>query len=165
MNRNKPGLVSLLAFLTLFLTACEREEEAGNMINIQDFATRYAASWSSQDPVGHSMFYAEEGTLRINDGEPSVGRAAVEKTARSFMTSFPDMDIRLVEVREAGGKVQFHWHWTGTNTGPGGTGAAVDLKGYEEWTLSNDGLILYSQGHMDDEEYQRQLAAGPAAQD
>ena len=52
-----------------------------------------------------------------------------------------------------------------TLTGPGGTGAAVDLQGYEEWTLSDDGLILYSQGHMDEEEYERQLAAGPAVQD
>ena len=58
--------------------------------------------------------------------------------------------------------MQFHWHWTGTNTGPGGTGAAVDLMGYEEWTLDEDGLILYSQGNMDDAEYQRQLSVGPA---
>ena len=38
------------------------------------------------------------------------------------MNGFPDMVLRLVEVRQEGGQVIFHWHWTGTNTGPGGTG-------------------------------------------
>ena len=133
-----------------------------NESDLRAFAEDYAAAWSGQDPVAYSMFYAEEGTLRINDGEPSVGRAAVEATARSFMTDFPDMLVELVDLRLDGDKVQFHWHCTGTNTGPGGTGAAVDLTGYEEWTLDEDGLILYSQGNMDDAEYQRQLSAGPA---
>ena len=59
--------------------------------------------------------------------------------------------------------VEFHWHWTGTNTGPGGTGNAVDLRGYEQWILDEDGLILESRGNMDDAEYQRQLNADSAA--
>ena len=126
---------------------------------LQDFATRYAAAWSGQDPAAFAAFYAENGTFRINDGELSEGRAAVEATARSFMTNFPDMVVRVIEVREKGDTVEFHWHWTGTNTGPGGTGNAVDLRGFEEWTLNDDGLILHSQGNMDDAEYERQLYA------
>jgi hypothetical protein len=57
-------------------------------------------------------------------------------------------------------QVIFHLHWTGTNTGPGGTGNAVDLRGFEEWTLDGNGLILESRGHYDEAEYQRQLNAG-----
>lgn len=132
---------------------------------LRDFAKRYAAAWSGQDPVAFSMFYAENGTFRINDGEVSEGRDAIAATAGSFMEGFPDMVIELVELREAGDKVQFHWRWTGTYTGPGGNGAAVDLTGYEEWTLDEDGLILHTHGHMDDAEYQRQLGAGSAASD
>ncbi|NIS90390.1 MAG: hypothetical protein GTN98_09975 [Woeseiaceae bacterium] len=143
-----------------FISACESNNESMDIDELTNFANRYAASWSGQDPIAHSMFYAEDGTLRVNDGEPAVGRAAVEATARSFMTGFPDMVVRLVELRRVEDKIQFHWHWTGTNTGPGGNGAFVDLKGYEEWTLNADGLILYSQGHYDEDEYQRQLAAG-----
>ncbi len=146
--------------LCAFLTACQQEVETANDDQLEEFATRYAASWSSQDPVGHSMFFTEDGKFRINGGEPAVGRAAIEATARSFMTGYPDMVVRLVELREIDDKVQFHWHWTGTNTGPGGTGAAVDMKGYEEWTFNSDGLIQFSDGHYDDEELQRQLQSG-----
>jgi steroid delta-isomerase-like uncharacterized protein len=129
------------------------------MDELRDFATRYAEAWSSQDPVALASFYAENGSLRVNDGEPAIGRDAIAATARSFMAAFPDMLIRLVELRESNGHVEFHWHWTGTNTGPGGTGNAVDLRGYEQWTLDERGLILESRGHMDDAEYQRQLGA------
>lgn len=124
---------------------------------LTEFAKRYATAWSSQDPVAFGMFYAENGLLKVNDGEPSVGRAAVVATARAFMTAFPDMVVRLVELRRTGEQVEFHWHWTGTNTGPGGTGNAVDLRGYEVWTLGDDGLIVESLGHYDEAEYQRQL--------
>jgi steroid delta-isomerase-like uncharacterized protein len=124
------------------------------------FATRYANAWSSQDPVTFATLYAEDATFRINDGEPSIGRDAIAATARSFMTNFPDMVVRLVELRLEGDHVDFHWHWTGTNTGPGGTGNAVDLRGYERWLLNDNGLIREARGHMDDAEYQRQLNAG-----
>src|SRR5210317_1571361 len=158
--RNSRGAVVVLALASCFLLACQAQKEPLEADGLTEFATRYAAAWSGQDPVAYASFYAEDGSLRINDGEPSIGRAAVEQTAREFMTAFPDMVVRLVEVRRAGDIVEFHWHWTGTNSGPGGTGNAVDLVGFEEWTLGEDGLILTSQGHMDDAEYQRQLTAG-----
>ena len=63
------------------------------------------------------------------------------------MSAFPDMVVKLVELRRVDDQVQFHWHWTGTNTGPGGNGNAVDLRGYEKWTLDDDGFILQSLGH------------------
>jgi uncharacterized protein (TIGR02246 family) len=129
------------------------------MKELEKIAVRYAAAWSGQDPVEFASFYAEDGCLRINNGEPSVGRDAIEQTAREFMTAFPDMRVRLVELRRAGDGVEFHWRWTGTNTGPGGTGNTVDLTGYEQWTFDENGMIRESLGHMDDEEYQRQLNA------
>jgi SnoaL-like domain len=119
-----------------------------------------AAAWSGQEPDAFASFYATNGVLRINDGEPSVGRDAVRETARSFMTAFPDMRVNLVELREQDGFVEFHWRWTGTNSGPGGTGNTVDLTGYERRTLDADGLILESQGHLDEAQYERQLNAG-----
>ena len=126
---------------------------------LTEFATRYATAWSSQDPVAFGTFYAENGSLTVNDGEPSVGRDAVVETARAFMNGFPDMVVRLVELRPEGNRVVFHWHWTGTNTGPDGTGNAVDLIGYEEWTIGDDGLIVESLGHNDQAEYKPQLNA------
>lgn len=141
-------------------SVCRRAGQVPDMDELTRFATRYTAAWSGGDPATFAQFYAAEGSLTINNGQPAVGRDAVEKTARSFMTNFPDMVVELVELRTEDGRVAFHWHWTGTNTGPDGTGNAVDLFGYEEWVLGDDGLILESLGHLDDAEYQRQLNAG-----
>lgn len=151
------GMFAVVSLSLLFLSACQSKEEAMDITELTQFATRYAAAWSSQDPEGFASFYAKNGSFAINDGKPSVGRDAVEQTAREFMTAFPDMVVRLVEVRQEGDYVDFRWHWTGTNTGPGGTGNAVDLTGYERWTIGSDGLILESRGHLDEAEYQRQL--------
>ena len=154
----RPGVIAWLAIV--LLAACQPESPQQPADELDDFAERYAAAWSGQDPAAFAAFYAEDGTLRINDGEPSTGRAAIEATARDFMTSFPDMTVMLTRLERNGEYVDFHWRWTGTNTGPGGTGAPVDLEGFERWTLDEDGLILYSQGHLDEDEYQRQLEAG-----
>lgn len=159
MWRTRSGLIVSMVAFSILTGACQPAKEQPDITELTEFATRYAAAWSSQDPVAFASFYAENGSLRINDGEPSIGRDEITETARSFMTSFPDMLVRLVELRQTDDHVEFHWHWTGTNTGPGGTGNAVDLRGYEQWTLGEDGLILESRGNMDDAEYQRQLNA------
>ena len=131
-----------------------------NETALTDFATRYAAAWSSQDPVRLASFYAENGSLTVNGGIPAFGRTAITATARGFMTAFPDMVVKMDQVRHDGRHAIFHWTWTGTNTGPGGTGKAVRISGHEEWTMSADGLIAESKGHFDEAEYQRQLTSG-----
>lgn len=148
--------------MLVLLAACQSEQAPVDMTGLKQFAQGYAAAWSSQDPVALAAHYAEDGMLQVNDGEPAVGRAAVEATARSFMEAFPDMVVALHRLELSGEHVNFHWHWTGTNTGPGGTGAAVDLYGYEQWTFSDDGLIQQSRGHYDEVEYQNQLNSGAA---
>ena len=127
---------------------------------LTDFATRYAAAWSSQDPARLASFYSENGSLTVNAGTPAVGRRAITETAGGFMTAFPDMLVRLDEIGIEGSHAIFRWIWTGTNSGPGGTGKSVRMKGYEEWTLGTDGLIAVSNGHYDEAEYQRQLQFG-----
>jgi steroid delta-isomerase-like uncharacterized protein len=128
--------------------------------SLTDLATRYAAAWSSQDPARLASFYSEQGSLKVNSGAPSVGRAAIAATAEGYMTAFPDMVVEMDSVRREGASAVFRWTWTGTNSGPGGTGNAVRISGYEEWTLDAHGLIAESLGHFDETEYQRQLHAG-----
>ena len=159
MGMRQLHLLALTIAPILLLSACQPADEQSDMRDLEDFANRYAAAWSGQDPEAFSLFYAEHGSLRINDGAPSIGRDAIAETARSFMAAYPDMVVRLVELRQTNDHVEFHWHWTGTNTGPGGTGNAVDLRGYEQWTLAEDGLILESLGHYDEAEYERQSNA------
>jgi len=129
-------------------------------MNVEDFGTRYAAAWSSQDPARLASFYSEEGTLTVNAGPPSVGRAAITATARAYMAAFPDMVVTMTRIGEEAGHPVFHWLWTGTNSGPGGTGKSVRITGYEEWKLDANGLIAESKGHFDEAEYQRQLESG-----
>jgi SnoaL-like polyketide cyclase len=125
-----------------------------------DFARRYTGAWCSQDPANVAQHYSTEGSLTINDGTPSAGRAAITEAARSFMNAFPDMQVRMDDlvIGEAGGT--YHWTLIGTNTGPGGTGNRVEISGYEEWTIGDDGLIASSLGHFDQTEYDRQIAHG-----
>ena len=137
-------------------------QETGSMApsDLTEFATRYTRAWSSQNPANVAAFFAESGALRINDGEPSVGRAAITATALSFMTALPDMVLVMDSLGRSGDRITYHWTLTGTNTGPGGTGNAVHISGFEEWLFGPDGLIEHSQGHMDEAEYARQLAGG-----
>ena len=116
-----------------------------------------AINWSSQSPPALASFYAERGSLHVNAGAPSVGRAAITATAASFMTAFPDMVVKMDSATLEGDHAIFRCTWTGTNTGPGGTGKAVCISGYEEWTLGADGLIVESNGYFDEAEYQRQV--------
>ena len=125
--------------------------------DIHQFAARYAAAWCSQDPASVAAFFTEDGSLTINDGTPSVGRAAIAEAAKSFMTSYPDMVVEMSRLDRVEDKYRFHWNFTGTNTGPGGTGRKVRISGYEEWTLGTDGLVAKSLGHYDAADWDRQL--------
>ena len=150
----------LLAGAALLLANCASSTSLMNKTELTDFATRYAAAWSSQKPANLAAFYEEDGSLRVNAGAPAVGRTAITAKAQDFMTAFPDMVVKLDEIRGDGNHATFHWIWTGTNTGPGGTGKAVRIAGYEEWTLGAHGLIVESKGHYDEDEYKRQVSSG-----
>ena len=126
---------------------------------LREFATKYTAAWCSQNAASVAAFFAEGGSLRINAGNPSVGRAAITAAAQDFMTAFPDMVVTMDGVSFDGEHAVYRWTLTGTNTAPGGTGKAVRISGYEAWTIGADGLIAASKGHFDEADYQRQLNA------
>ena len=150
---------SLSAIAIFTVTACTPRTTAMTQEQLDDLATRYAAAWSSQDPASLAAFYAENGSLSVNAGAPSVGRTAITTTAQEFMTAFPDMVVRKEQVSREGPHVIFRWLWTGTNTGPGGTGKSVRIQGHEQWTMDAQGLIGESKGHYDEAEYERQVRA------
>src|SRR5438046_7666879 len=127
---------------------------------LDKFAQRYAKAWCSQNPDSVAAFFAERGSISINNGPPAVGRAAIAREAPAFMTTFPDMDVTMDKVVRDEEGTKFHWALTGTNTGPGGTGKRLRISGYELWKIDNDGLIAESKGHFDSAEYERQLKLG-----
>jgi len=153
-----------------------------DLTELTKFATRYAKAWCSQDPESVAAFFAENGSLSVNDGPPAVGRAAIAEIAQGFMRDLPDMVVTMDDVAHDEEGTKFHWTLNGTNTGPGGTGKRVRISGYELWKIDNGaggsratwtgkpervdeqggesinaGLIAESKGHFDAAEYERQL--------
>lgn len=131
--------------------------ELMNSENLSEFAKRYANAWCSRNPESVAAFFAENGSLSVNDGPPAIGRVAIAEIARGFMHDFPDMIVTFDKLEPRGDRTAFHWTLTGTNAGPGGTGNKVRISGYELWEIDNEGLIAESRGEFDTAEYERQL--------
>ena len=71
------------------------------------FAERYAKAWCSQNPESVAAFFAERGSISVNNGPPAVGRTAIAKEAQAFMTTFPDMVLTIDRlVRDEEGRAQ-----------------------------------------------------------
>ena len=137
-----------------------------DLIALNEFAARYTTAWGSQAPERVAAFYAEDGSLSINDGPPAMGRQAIAEVARGFMSAFPDMEVtvdELVRNPDERDGTEFHWTLAGTNTGPGGTGKRVRISGYELWQMGDAGLIRHSKGFFDRDDYERQLTNGVAS--
>ncbi len=128
--------------------------------SLHEFARRYTAAWCSGDPASVAAFFAPNGSLRVNDDDPAVGREAITNVAQGFMSAFPDMKVLMDDLVVDGDQAVYRWTLVGTNTGPGGTGRAVRISGFEEWRIGDDGLIAESLGHFDSEDYRRQLEGG-----
>jgi putative ABC transport system ATP-binding protein len=131
-----------------------------NDTQLQDFASRYTTAWNSHDPEAVASFFAEDGSLAVNGGEPEVGRDAIASVARGFFDTFPDTRLTMDLARVAGEVAVYLWTYEGTDSGPGGGGRRVRFSGWESWTFSRDGLVEKSIGSFDVEEYQRQLTEG-----
>jgi predicted ester cyclase len=127
---------------------------------LNDFATHYAQAWCSHNPESVAAFFAENGSLKVNNDAPAVGRAAIAEIARGFMRDFPDMIVTFDKLEPLPNATALHWTLTGTNSGSGGTGKRVRISGYELWQIGDDGLIAESKGHFDAAEYKRQLKHG-----
>jgi alanine dehydrogenase len=128
--------------------------------HLKDLAQRYTAAWCSRDPARVAAFFSPDGSLRVNNDSPALGRDAITEVARGFMTAFPDMQVHLDDLLVQNGRIVYRWTLTGNNTGPGGRGRRVRISGFEEWKIGADGLIVESLGHFDAAAYQRQLEYG-----
>jgi predicted ester cyclase len=149
-----------LVYSGVSLAGCASEKPVMDSSTLNQFATRYTAAWCSQHAASVASFFGEQGSLKINDGAPAIGRTAITNSAQSFMTAFPDLVVKMDRLVVSGAKTEYRWTLMGTNTGPGGTGKFVRISGYEEWRFGPDGLIAESLGHFDAADYQRQLNAG-----
>ena len=144
-----------LLLITIAMTGCGSDKSEHD--KMLEFGQQYTDAWNSKVPEKMASFYAEDGTLTVNDGTPAVGREQLAETARSYMEAFPDLELTMDSLTTENGRYRYYWTFKGTNTGPNGTGNKVDFSGYEEWTMNEQGLVQKSIGTYDAEEYQRQL--------
>jgi hypothetical protein len=105
-------------------------------------------------PCPRGCFFSADGSLRVNDGAPAVGRNAIAGVAQSFMSDFPDLVVIMDGVEAQGDRVIYRWTLTGSKDG-----RRVRISGFEEWRMAADGLIADSQGHFESDDYQHQLTA------
>jgi nuclear transport factor 2 (NTF2) superfamily protein len=121
---------------------------------IEQLARGYTEAWCSRDPARVAAHYLPGGTIAINGGDA----AGIEEVAQGFVAAFPDIQVFMDDlVLRDDGVVEYRWTFTGTSAE---TGQSVRVPGFEEWTISADGLIADSLGHFDQAEYDRQLREG-----
>jgi uncharacterized protein (TIGR02246 family) len=123
----------------------------------KSIAADYARAWGSGSAEAVASFYAADGRISINRGEPSVGRDAVAGMAAGFFSEFPDLVVHCDELRVAGDHAVFAWTLEGHHAE---TKNHVKLSGWEEWDLDGDMKVKSSLGWFDAADYERQVAGG-----
>lgn len=123
----------------------------------EDMARAYAAAWSSGVAAEVAAFFAADGEIVINRGEPSRGRNEITAMADGFYSEFPDLVVHLDSFRRAGDHAVFKWTLEGHHVE---TKNYVKASGWEEWDLNEAGLVQASRGWFDAEDYQRQIDGG-----
>jgi len=146
-------------FLNISWTKYEVPEEK-KKFDLNIFARSYAQAWCSKRPNFVASYFATDGSLMVNNGNPATGTTAITNVAKGFMDTFPDMVVSMDSLITKSDKTRFYWTLNGTNDVPNGTGRKVKISGFEEWTLNKDGLIQESKGQFDANEYKRQLEFG-----
>jgi uncharacterized protein (TIGR02246 family) len=119
-------------------------------------AEAYTAAWNSGSPEAVAAFYAQDGQIVINRGDPWVGRKGIAEMAAGFFADVPDLKLACDEVRCAGNHVAYFWTFTGTHAG---TRNALRVAGWEEWDLDDDLKVKSSRGWYDADDYARQTAS------
>lgn len=117
------------------------------------FAAAYTAAWNSGSPEAVASFYAQDGQIVINRGEPWVGRKGVADMAAGFFADVPDLKLMCDDVRCAGSHVAYFWTFTGTHSS---TRNRLRVVGWEEWDLDDDMKVVASRGWFDADDYARQ---------
>ena len=121
---------------------------------VEEMAHAYTAAWNSKSPEAVASFYAENGQIIINRGEPWIGRSGIQEMAAGFYKDVPDLSLTCNDIRCAGSHAVFVWTFTGHHAG---TGRELSVRGWEEWELGDDLKVKASLGWFDAEEYARQV--------
>lgn len=110
---------------------------------IERIAADYTSAWNSKSAEAVASFYAEDGEIIINRGEPWTGRSRVRDMAAGFYADVPDLTLTCDDVRCSGNHVIYVWTFTGHDAA---TGHPLKIRGWEEWELNDDLKVSASRG-------------------
>jgi uncharacterized protein (TIGR02246 family) len=125
--------------------------------DIETLARGYTHAWCSRSGDAVASFYAEDAISIINGGEPTTGRAAIALAMGAFFAEFPDLVLRMDMLRSGGNQAIYLWTLEGTHSE---TGKLVIIPGWQNWVISDQGLIDRADGGFDADEYARQVENG-----
>lgn len=126
-------------------------------IKMAQLAQSYTKAWNSKSAEAVASFYAQDGDIVINCGEPWSGRDRVQEMADGFFTDVPDLTLTCDDVRVSGKHALFLWTFTGHDAA---TGNPLKIHGWEEWDLNRDMEVQSSRGWFDAEAYAHQAGNG-----
>ena len=97
--------------------------------DIRKMAEGYTQAWCRRSSEAVASFFEENATSIINAGTPTIGRPAIADAMGAFFNDFPDLVLRMDDLRSGGNQAIFLLTLEGTNSGPGGTGKFVRIVG------------------------------------
>jgi hypothetical protein len=76
---------NFLMTVTIIMIIISCDTQKSEYEKVVEFGEKYTAAWNSKSPEKMASFYAEDGTLTVNNGTPAVGRKQLAETAKSYM--------------------------------------------------------------------------------
>ena len=125
--------------------------------SVAKLAHDYTAAWNSKSAAAVASFYAADGHIVINRGDPWTGRSGIEAMAAGFFADVPDMSLTCDDIRLAGTHAVYVWTFTGHDAK---TGNPLEVCGWEEWELGDGLMVTASRGWYNSDVYARQVAGG-----
>ena len=80
---------------------------------VAKIAHDYTVAWNSKSAEAVASFYAEDGQISINRGEPWVGRSRIAEMAAGFYADVPDLSLTCDDIRLSGSHAIYVWTFTG----------------------------------------------------
>lgn len=117
-------------------------------------AIDYTAAWNSKTPAKVASFFAEDGVIIINRGDPWTGRTRIAEMVAGFYADVPDLSLKCDSIRVSDNHALFVWTFTGHHSK---TGNPLTVQGWEEWDLTLDLRVAVSRGWFDADDYDRQI--------
>ena len=131
-----------------------------DIASIQNMAIGYTEAWCSRSGEAVAAFYDENASSIINAGEPAVGRVAIAEAMNQYIIAFPDIVVRMDDLRSGGKQAIYLWTLVGTHRV---TDNFVKISGWQNWVLSDDLLIVKADGGYNAADYERQINDDPVA--